>query len=62
MRKRCAPEREMLFNGEIESFVRGLDTRREFFSVTAAPMKVLSQSPNDCFWREADIGQNTEVR
>jgi len=46
MGKRCAPPgREMLFDGE---------TARVLFGYAATPMTVLSQSPNDCFWRKAD--------
>src|SRR5713226_289698 len=39
------PGREMLFDGE---------SARVLFGYAATPMTVLSQSPNDCFWRKAD--------
>ena len=53
-RKWCSPARKMLFDGEIE-FVQGLGSRRVFCDCAANSMMDVSQSSNDCFWREADI-------
>jgi hypothetical protein len=45
----------MLFDDVEIAFRRGLDSRHKFLRLRRDADDSISQSPNDCFWREAAV-------